>query len=251
MQDLLYIEYPIAPGSTLQIILTVLTIAVSAFCGIALGKGRTGKRKLLLVSGFVLAASEVFKAVYLYFLFGSYPWSDFPFQLCSIPMYLCFAYCFTGKLYFEQFIMVYSLIGAVASFCVPTAVFSRYIVLTAHSLFWHGYLFFLAVFLIIRAEKEELKIKNFFPVGVLYLILSVAAVAMNAAFADISGGRMNMFFLGPNYPDMLILNDIYTNSGWIPATLGMIGTTLGAGLAVYLVILLIKAFSPGPPHEEC
>ena len=242
MQNPLYLEYPIAPGSGLQIFLTVLTIAVSAFFGILFGKNGSDKRKILFVSGIILAASEVFKAIYLTVLNGVYPWSDFPFQLCSIPMYLCFLYCLTGKLYYEQFIMVYSLIGSVASFCVPSAVFSPYIVLTAHSLLWHGYLFFLAVFLIIRTRKEEMRIRNFIPVGILYLVLSVIAVAMNAAFADISKGRMNMFFLGPNFPDMLILNDIYNNSGWIPATLGMIGTTLGAGLAVYLLIMLIKAF---------
>ena len=240
MNDILFSVYTIAPGSCLQIFLTWMTVAVSLALALFFGLKGFDKRKVLFVTGIILAVSEIIKAPYLYFLYGSYPWSDFPFQLCSIPMYLCIINYFLPRLFLEHFTMVYSIIGAVASFLVPAAVFSPYLMLTVHSLFWHGGLFFLGVFLIIRQKSEDLRIKNFIPVGLLYIGLSAAAVIMNAALFETSGGRANMFFLGPGFPDMFILNDIYYNSGWIPATLGMMGVTLASGLAVYLLIILLK-----------
>lgn len=240
MNDILFSVYTIAPGSGLQIFLTWMTVAVSLALALFFGLKGFDKRKVLFVTGIILAVSEIIKAPYLYFLYGSYPWSDFPFQLCSIPMYLCIIHYFWPKTFLEHFTMVYSIIGAAASFCVPAAVFSPYLMLTAHSLFWHGGLFFLGVFLIIRQKKEDLAIKNYIPVGILYLGLSVIAVILNAVLFETSGGRANMFFLGPGFPDMFILNDIYYSAGWIPATLGMMGVSLAAGFLVYCLIALFK-----------
>ena len=44
-----------------------------------------------LPAGLVLTLSEVFKQFFCYYVIadGTYHWGEFPFQLCSIPMYLC------------------------------------------------------------------------------------------------------------------------------------------------------------------
>lgn len=236
---------PILPGSAAQITITICLIAAGILCGVFLARTRIKTEKILLICGIVLMISEVFKEGFLYRILGGYSWSDFPFQLCSIPMYFCVLNYFLKKKWMEQFVMVYALIGAIASFCVPQAGFSGYIVLTVHSLFWHTMLLLLGVFLIGRQTREEMKIRNFIPVGLAYLVLAGIAVALNSVFYSVSGGTMNMFFLGPGWPDMLILNDIYQNSGWIPATLGMIGVSEAAGLAVYLVILVSKSLKTG------
>ncbi len=230
---------PIAPGSAAQISITVCLIAAGIFLGVLFARSKTETRKILLVCGAVLMITEVFKQIFLYRLLGSYPWSDFPFQLCSIPMYFCVLDCFMSRRWIEQFIMIFGLIGAVASFCVPQASFSGYILLTIHSLFWHTMLLILGVFLMLRQTKESMKLQNFIPVGLAYLVLAVAAVAFNAAFYSASDATMNMFFLGPGWPDMFILNDIYLNSGWIAATLGMIGVSEAAGFCVYLLIFIV------------
>lgn len=230
---------PLAPGSSAQITITVCLIAAGIFLGAFFARSHMETRRILLVCGIVLMVTEVLKQIFLYRLYGGYPWSDFPFQLCSIPMYFCVLDYFMNRRWVEHFIMVYGLIGAAASFCVPQASFSGYILLTIHSLFWHTMLLILGVFLMLRQTKESMKLTHFIPVAFAYLFLAIAAVGFNTAFYSVSGGTMNMFFLGPGWPDMFILNDIYLNSGWIPATLGMIGVSEGVGFCVYLLIFIM------------
>ena len=222
-----------------QVTMLALLAAAGVFFGLLLTRSRIRTERFLPVTGLVLMISEVFKGFFLYHLYGHYSWSDFPFQLCSIPMYLCVLYYFCRRRWILQFTMVYSLIGAAASFLVPPATLSPYIVLTVHSLFWHTMLLLIGVFLVCRQSPEDMRLIRFLPVGTAYLVLSAAAVGFNSLFYNISGGTMNMFFLGPGWPDMFILNDIYTDSGWIPATLGMIGVSEGAGLGVFLLISLL------------
>lgn len=227
-------------GSAEQIICTVCLVAAGILIGFLLARSKIRTEHVLLVAGILLIASEVLKQFFLYHVLGGYPWSDFPFQLCSIPMYFCVLYFFFPKRWIAQFTMIYSLIGAAASFIVPSAVISLYVLMTVHSLFWHTMLLLIGVFLMIRQTKEDMRPVHFIPVAIAYLVLAAIAVALNAAFYRVSGGTMNMFFLGPGWPDMFILNDIYTNSGWIPATLGMIGVSEGVGLVLYLLIGLLK-----------
>ena len=49
--------------------------------------------RFLFYTGLVMAASEIWKQWTLTFVLGggSYNWWYFPFQLCSVPMYLSFA----------------------------------------------------------------------------------------------------------------------------------------------------------------
>ena len=238
-------EY-IEPGSAAQIAISAGFILAGVLFGLLLGRARFRTETILLICGTLLAVSEVIKEMVLYRIYGHYSWSDFPFQLCSIPMYFCILYFFFQKLWMEQFIMVYSLIGAAASFLVPAGSYSVYVFLTFHSLSWHAMLLFLAVFLICRQTKETMRLENFIPAGVTYLVLSAAAIVFNSIFLETSAGTMNMFFLGPGWPDMMILNDIYTNSGWIPAALSMIGVSEAAGFVVYLGIHFIICFDKEP-----
>ena len=50
-------------------------------------------RRVLFFCGVILALMELYKQAFLYFIEfdGRYDWWYFPFQLCSIPMYLCLA----------------------------------------------------------------------------------------------------------------------------------------------------------------
>lgn len=227
-------------GSLPQILISTAFILAGTLFGILLGRSKVRTDIALLICGLLLMVSEVLKEVFLFHIYGQYSWSDFPFQLCSVPMYLCVLYYFLKKLWIEQFIMIYSLLGAAASFLVPAGSFSVYVFFTVHSLFWHAMLLFLGVFLIIRQPCESLRLRNFIPVGLAYLIFAGIAVLFNSLFFDISGGTMNLFFLGPGWPDMLILNELHENHGWFISTAGMVSISEAAGFLLYLLISLSK-----------
>ena len=84
-------EPPPAYGA-FHILFTLIGFAV---CGLLAWKLRNVSDKIanriLFLCGLVLSLSEVFKQFFCYYVIadGTYHWGEFPFQLCSIPMYLC------------------------------------------------------------------------------------------------------------------------------------------------------------------
>lgn len=77
--------------------------------------------------GLVMAVSEIWKQWCLTFLLGQghYNWWHFPFQLCSIPMYIClmFPWIHSEKLQkiMLVFLMDYGLLGGILPFLTPAA----------------------------------------------------------------------------------------------------------------------------------
>ena len=61
--------------------------------------GERGNRIVLWSVGGFLALTEIYKQLFYYFYIGdhSYQWWIFPFQLCSVPMYLCLIAPFLKK----------------------------------------------------------------------------------------------------------------------------------------------------------
>ena len=82
-----------AIGSAFHIF-AVLAVALAAVLA-AVKVSRVGsdsfRIKILSVLGWVLLAGEVYKQLFYYFIVndGVYDWWFFPFQLCSVPMYMC------------------------------------------------------------------------------------------------------------------------------------------------------------------
>ena len=81
-----------------------------------------------------MLSSEIWKQFALTFTLGggSYNWWYFPFQLCSIPMYILLAYPWlrhkNARLTILAFLMCYCLLGGIA-------VFADSIILSPHSLY--------------------------------------------------------------------------------------------------------------------
>ena len=235
---------PIRPYSSTHFIIMAVIFAAAAGFGLLMSRKCRRTERILFSFGIYLAAAEFYKQIFLtYVRGGSYSWSDFPFQLCSVPMYLCLLYPVfreKGKRIIRDMLMTYNLIGGVAALLEPTSSFSSYWILTIHSLVWHGCLICIGLYLVFeeknkgKSGKIRIWIRDYIPVMGLYLFLAVTAVVLNALFRNISAGTMNLFFLGPSYPDMIILNAVYEHAGWFTETVSMMGVTAAAGLGVYL-----------------
>lgn len=118
--------------------------------------------QFLLISGLVMFASEIWKQYYLTEVLnhGVYNWWYFPFQLCSIPMYLLLLLIPCGrsrkkihrklfsrtkmesalaKLYdiILMFLACYGLLGGIAVFADTSGLHYPALPLTVHSYLWH------------------------------------------------------------------------------------------------------------------
>ena len=83
---------PPAVWSPFHLAFMLIGILLAAFAAWKLRtRSEAFRLHLLFACGVFLAFSEVYKQLFLYYIENNqhYDWWYFPFQLCSLPMYLC------------------------------------------------------------------------------------------------------------------------------------------------------------------
>ncbi|MDD6207014.1 MAG: YwaF family protein [Clostridiales bacterium] len=189
--------------------------------------------RILFWLGLALILAEVYKELFLsYVIEGAYCYADFPFQLCSMPMYLCPLMLFLAK---EKkrvcylFIGTYNFLGGIAAILEPSSSFYPYITLTLHSVLWHQALIFIGCLLwfsgLCRIDRS-----SFQRATLLYLMLCGIAYGLNALLMEPSGGVMNLFFLGPGVAPVIVMDWVSIHWGAMAETILMMGVTVfGSG----------------------
>ena len=154
--------------------------------------------------GLILLASEIWKQWTLTFQLnhGVYNFWYFPFQLCSVPMYVCLIlpWVRSGKLYqaLLAFLMDFSLLGGIFAFCDTSGMHYRYSA---------SYCPLLC--LALRPDRHrrsppdisERKTQDKSPYrgpALCYLICCLIATGLNLFCYQY--GSINMFYISPHYP---------------------------------------------------
>ncbi|WP_302327852.1 YwaF family protein [Enterocloster lavalensis] len=165
------------------------------------------KERVLFACGSILAASELLKQGFLYYVVNgrSYDWWYFPFQLCSIPMYLCLIFPLLSGPGMARarravctFIQDFGLLGGVMALAEPSGLFHPYWALTLHGLCWHFMLIFLGLYCAGSggAGRERAAYLDTLP-----LFAACCAVAMLINVAAHPYGNADMFYISPYYPN--------------------------------------------------
>ena len=213
-------------------------------CGLLAWKLRNIKEekavKLLFVIGLILIISELGKQLFYYFIIEnhSYSWGDFPFQLCSVPMYLCVLLPFikddSKKRSMYSFMALYNLLGGAISFAEPSGLLLNYYFLTIHALLWHMTLVFVGLF-ILFSKRGGQTIDDYFNSTKLFLLFSCIAFALNCFVQIGLNEKMNMFFVGPGNSPLAVFKQFSEWFGWyINTPIYLFAVCLGAFL-VYLI----------------
>lgn len=178
-------------------------------------KGRVEKRLFLFV-GIILLLSEIFKQLAYTAVEGSYRFDLIPFQLCSIPMYLCILIGVLPKSTFTRisktFIATFGLMGGIASYIAPGTMCRDWIELTLHSFIWHLVLIFLGFF-VFFSGIEKIGTRDFAGAVIMYLSLCAVAFVMNLIFINAPGTDINMFYIGPKPSNLPICRTITAKFG--------------------------------------
>lgn len=198
-------------------------------------------RAIILGIGLLLLFSEIYKQLFWYYAVGytRYPFIIFPFHPCSIPMYLCVISSFLPDGKARQtcydFIATYGLVGGFSSLFVPEGLSHPYWVLTIHSFGWHIVLVFLGLYLDFSGRVGTQK-SSFWRTAGLYGCLCLVAFYINVGFWNISGGTIDMFFVGPAPMTVPVYAEIAKVIGRFPVTLFFMATfSLGAWLVFCLL----------------
>lgn len=217
------------------------------------GLGNRRHNALMLGIGLFLAVCEVYKQLMYEVVLepgDGYRWGIFPFQLCSIPMYLCLIVPFVKKERFQRalysFLMTYNLLGGFIAFFEPSGLFHGHWTLTIHALIWHMILVFLGVYIGFSGRGCR-NGKDYRRATVVFLILCLVAFAINCSFWQISEHQIKMFFLGPANSPIIVFKQIAEQFGWYVSTLLYIPCVC---LGAFLVYLLFHKLCPAKKTQD-
>lgn len=198
-------------------------------------------RWILFACGLVLSVSEVFKQFFYFFVMmdNRYSWGDFPFQLCSIPMYMCLIvpWLRPGKLQrgMYSFMVLYNLLGGAISFTEPSGLLHDYWFLTIHACVWHMLLVFVGLFICFSMRGGNRQ-SDYIGATKTFLVLCGIAFALNCFVQYVLGESMNMFFVGPGNSPIIVFQQFSEWFGWyINTPIYIFAVCLGA----YIVFCLI------------
>lgn len=209
----------------------------------------------MLAVGIVLIISEIFKQTLHSFdvenglAVWEFSWRTFPFQFCSVPMYL-----FTlagilkkGKAYdaITCFLATFSLFGGIAVMSYPSTVLSSVLFYSVHTMVWHGSMVIIAVMLL-STKTVELSFKSVWKACIIFAIALAIAEAMNFAWRIFGNPdkTFSMFYISPYYKcDIPVLNVIKDKTPYIVFILGyIVGFTSIACLVMGVAIGIDKLY---------
>ncbi len=200
---------------------------------------KKNKALLLTFSG-ILIVTEIVKQFFCLYVIngGEYYWYEIPFQICSMPIYLCplAALCKNERIKKAcyGFMMTYNLIGGISAVFEPSGMFHSWAFLTAHSVFWHYSLVFLG-FYIIFSRRGGTTMRDYFDTVKLFCALCFIAFTINTLVGITTDYLIQMFFVGPNPPTIIVFSTIAQKFGWAASTVIYIPLlSLAAGIMFML-----------------
>lgn len=206
----------VGPGmfSWFHILSLVLMTAFTVILCRTLARKHSEKtdRRVVGVFAVLLLLGEVFKQLFWYEFYGYYRWEIFPFQFCSVPIYVSLFAAVVPwakvREFCYRFLAFFGIIGGLVVMAVPTAVLHTYFVpISIHSMVWHSILVAMGVYLIV-SRGYAMKLKEL--LGPFFLFLGFVAVAIVGNIlvyklhlgteACHPGDNLSMFYLSPYYP---------------------------------------------------
>ena len=182
----------------------VLSIVIPALLVMRFpAKSRSDAVKRLSVCGWILLVMEVYKQVFLYTVVNGmrYNFWYFPFQLCSMAMYLCILLPFLSKSGQDtvlNFLYEFSLPGALLALVFPEDFLREYVSLTLHGFLWHALLVYIALF-VLKNNLVTRSWRGYSRAAGLYLFLAACAILLNTVLQRFAapGFTPNLFYLSP------------------------------------------------------
>lgn len=193
--------------------LALMIIFTVAIC-VIFGRKHSPKvdRWVVGVFAVLLLFGEIFKQLFWFEFYDYYRWEIFPFQFCSVPIYVSlFATVAPWAKVREvcyRFLAFFGIIGGLSVMLVPSAVLYTYFVpISIHSMVWHSILIAMGAYLIVSRGYGK-QIKELLAPFFMFLGFVAMAIVGNILVYKLHlgteacqpGDNLSMFYLSPYYP---------------------------------------------------
>lgn len=172
-------------------------------------------RAVISVCAVILIGCEVFKQLFWYAFYDYYRFEIFPFQFCSVPIYVAI---FAAVVPWDKareiayrFLAFYGIIGGLAVMLIPNAVLYTYFVpMSLHAMLWHAVLVVMGVYLIVSRGYGR-HIREMYAPALVFLGFVALAIIGNVLVYKLhlgtpachEGDKLSMFYISPYYPTEL------------------------------------------------
>ena len=193
----------------------VVTIVVCVT--VALKQNPKYDRIVVGVCALIMICCEVFKQLFWFEFYGYYRFEIFPFQFCSVPIYVATAATLIPsekiRSLLYKFLGFYGIIGGLAVMVVPSAVLYTYFIpMSIHAMLWHGTLIVLGAYLIVSRDYGS-KLRELVAPSLMLLGFVIIAIIGNVLVYNLHlntpncqpGDNLSMFYISPYYPTQLPL----------------------------------------------
>ncbi len=167
--------------------------------------------------GIVLLLGEIFKQLFWFEYYGYYRFEIFPYQFCSVPIYVSLFALFApwdkAREVCCRFLAFFGIIGGLSVMLVPSAVLESYFVaISLHSMIWHSILVAMGVYLIVSRGYGK-KLKELLTPFYMFAGFVCMAIIGNVLVYNLhlgtpnchEGDNLSMFYISPYYPTQLPL----------------------------------------------
>jgi len=230
-------------------IISIAIVVATTIVVCLLLKNRNEKifKRFLFVCWLLILILEIYKQIIFSFEYSDgaakwdYQWYAFPFQFCSLQLYLLPFVIFLkdGKVRdaIIAFLATFSFFGGLAVYIYPNDVFVSTIGINIQTMIHHGLQIVLGILFMVYYHKK-LSMKFFLSSIVVFVSCIAVAMILNAIVPTFTTETFNMFYISPLYECTLpILGSIYQKVHYI---LFLLLYIFGFSLVAFLMYLLLS-----------
>ena len=248
------IDRPSAYG-LFHILFMVISLAIMiTLCYLLRNSKEKTFRIIILTVGLILLFGEIHKQLYYYYTIGvdGYDWDIFPFQLCSVPMYVAIIVgCMKKNKVRDalcEYLVSIGFLGGIMAYLEPSGILHGDLFKLIHSTIWHALLIFIALFILFTNNACH-NIKSYKKVLPTLGAVVLVATILNLSFYSKVDAGFNMCYISPfrNTPlavfssfDTFFESHLGYYAGRIISILIYLFAVVLGGVVVYSLSYLVK-----------
>jgi len=175
-----------------------------------------------------------------------YQWYAAPFQLCTMPIYVCLICLFLKKGRLRDsllsFMAYVTILGSVATAIIPNDVFVRDVLINIHTMWLHLGSLVVSVYLLMSKEVTVSR-KDFIRAIITFVIFILIANTLNIIVYNsgvLNGETFNMFYISPYFESTLpVFDKIYT---MVPYPVFLLIYFVALTLGAYIIYIIARMF---------